>query len=983
MTTDEDHPELVQTHALADGELRGEELAQAQEHLATCARCQAELAEVMQLEAMPMPRPSNVVSLAWYRRRAVQATGMALFAAAAVAVLYVGKHPAAIVEHHDTPKVALAEKRAIEARMSWSGASDYRVYSVPRGQSLAKEPISLAAMADLEKAGDLHGVGALALLGGDLEQAKKYLALAGETPAVMADHAALELQLGHPEAALVLADNALAKAPDDPIATWNRALALRDLGLNHGAAEAFRAVAKHAEAGWAAEATQRADVLEKSFVEEIRREVRIWLAAKPLLTTQSGLTPDDAGRMPGVARIELYDAMRAAPSAEALAKLKPLAEAIDAGEQSTSTTEALNRQKPDPIAAKAYLDLTTSVSNVGPNPDVEKHLATLRARKANDALVVAFLKLPADGVVLDKDLPELSRLAAASSDPWIQLIGIEQRGANAFKRNDLAASEAALLEAKPLCAAGGPKFRCMKIALRLGRTYLAWQRLPEARAMLLDANARARTIASRWDESETLTRLTQVALLSDDAHGGGLSLVRAYASEVAARNILEINENNSGFACDPERWMRERIATELILQLRPSDAAKELASAPKCRLEVADQAAAELFVRGEILHLAGTPAQLAEFRADVTDARGRPELTAGGRALIDHAEGRALIGSDPVTGEKLLRQAIADAKAAPNDSNASHAAGASYATLAVAAGKRGDAAAMFALLGEELKVSARASCVLGLVLDDRDVVVVARDGAGKSIVDTYERAPSELVGEKIVPGRVIDALKACPDVDVIARPPFHGLARILPDDIAWRYLTPRARPVGESTGSSLVIADVEPPKSLGLPRLSSWTTTDATVMSGPTATPSRVLAAIGSAKDVLINAHGLADSGEASYLALSPEADGRYALTAAQVERAKFASNPLVILAACEAAKAAPVFHELWSLPASFITAGARAVVAPTSAIPDSDAAAFFGELRSRALGGQPLAVVLRDLRKKWLVAPNTNFWVRDVVVFE
>lgn len=215
MTTEDEHPELLQTHALADGELKGEELLLAQEHLATCTRCQAELAELMQLEAMPMPRPTNVVSLAWYRKKSVKVASVAVFAAAAVAVLYVGKkHPTAVDAHHDAPKVALAEKRAIEARVSWSGASDYRAYSVSRGQSLSKEPISLAAMADLEKSGDLHGVGALALLGGDLEQAKKYLALAGDNPSVMADHAALELSLGQPAAALMLADAALEKKPD-------------------------------------------------------------------------------------------------------------------------------------------------------------------------------------------------------------------------------------------------------------------------------------------------------------------------------------------------------------------------------------------------------------------------------------------------------------------------------------------------------------------------------------------------------------------------------------------------------------------------------------------------------------------------------------------------------------------------------------------------------------------------------------------------
>jgi len=271
--------------------------------------------------------------------------------------------------------------------------------------------------------------------------------------------------------------------------------------------------------------------------------------------------------------------------------------------------------------------------------------------------------------------------------------------------------------------------------------------------------------------------------------------------------------------------------------------------------------------------------------------------------------------------------------------------------------------------------------VLGLAVDDRDVVTVARGVDGKNVVDAYERTTTELVPEKVVPGRVITALQGCPDVDVIARPPYHGLSRVLPDDIAWRYLTRRAHPVGEPKGDSLVIADVEPPASLKLPHLATWSRTG-TVITGAAATPSHVLAAIASARDVIIHAHGLADHGEASYLALSPDPDGRYALTASEVEHATFASNPIVILAACEAARAAPVFHARWSLPAAFVTAGAKAVIAPTTAVPDNDAAAFFDELRKNVAAGQSAAVVLRDLRKKWLTRVTGN-WVQDVVVFE
>lgn len=969
--TNEDHLELEQTHALADGELGGAALESAQDHLATCERCQAELADIMQLAAMPLPTiRAGVTPLAWYRRRSTQLAGVVVVAAAAT-VLYLGTRNHPITPPAPT-KIALASTRSMEARLAWHGAADYREYSVQRGATSAREPVSLAAMADLEKSGDLHGVGALALLGGDLVQAKRYLALAGESPEVLADHAALELQLGEPDKALMFADAALTKAPETTVATWNRALALRDLGLDHDAADAFRVIAKRDEPGWSVEAGKRADELEHGFVDAIRLQTRIFAAAKPLATTGEGLALDDARRMPGVARVELYDAMFAAPDAARIAKLRPLADVVGAG-------EALGRAKPDPTVGKAYLSLI-----VDDNPNREHVLATLRAAHANDALVLAFVKLGDDtGVVLDKDVAELSKLAAASQDPWIQLLGLEQQAARALRAHDLASAETPLLAARTMCDAGAANHRCMKIAMLLGRTYLVWQRLPEARTALEDAWKRARTLSAGWEQDQILQQLANLSVLADDTVGGGLPLVRAYAAEIASRAALEQKEGPLDDACDIARWGNERVASVLVIQLRIDEAAKELAAVacPPSEGRDASAIASNLFIRSEVVHLAGTPEQVEALRKDIATARSTPHLPLGERALLDLADGRAIINTDPEQGEVLLHHAIAEAARDPNSDNASRAIGASYATLATTAAKRGDGDAALGVLGDELGMTPRKTCVLGLAVDDRDVVTVARGTDGKNVVDAYERTTTDLVPQKVVPGRVITALQGCPDVDVIARPPYHGLSRLLPDDIAWRYLTHRAYPAGEPKGDSLVIADVLPPASLKLPHLATWSRTG-TVITAAAATPSRVLAAIGSARDVIIHAHGLADHGAASYLALSPEPDGRYALTAGEVEHAHFASNPIVILAACEAARAAPVFHARWSLPAAFVTAGAKAVIAPTTAVPDTGAAEFFDELRARAAAGESAAVVLRDLRKKWSTRSGAD-WVSDVVVFE
>jgi CHAT domain-containing protein len=180
-----------------------------------------------------------------------------------------------------------------------------------------------------------------------------------------------------------------------------------------------------------------------------------------------------------------------------------------------------------------------------------------------------------------------------------------------------------------------------------------------------------------------------------------------------------------------------------------------------------------------------------------------------------------------------------------------------------------------------------------------------------------------------------------------------------------------------------VVGDVEPPPALELPRLATWSTSGE-LLSGAAATPSRVLAAIGTAAEVTIHAHGLIDVAlpEASFLALSPDPEGRFALTTGDVRKAHFTTSPLIVLAACRSASAAPVWHETWSLPAAFVLAGARAVIASAAPIPDRDAPAFFDAVRDRVRTGASVAVALRDVRRQWLADRRAD-WARDVIVFE
>jgi hypothetical protein len=253
--TDCEH--IEQTHALASGALAGDAADAARDHLADCEACQAAFHDALQLDAAVAEAPAAVVSLAWYRRRKIQLAGLAMAAAAGV-ILYLtlprGGAPT------DTAVIALAPKRGVEVRLAWGEAARYRPYDVPRGDA-PSENVGVAVLGELDKRGDAHGVGVLALLDGDRRQAARYLERAGDTADVLADRAALALLDHDPSRALGFADAALAKRPGHPVALWNRALALRDLGRTADAAAAFREVADQGEPGWAAEAKQRAATL--------------------------------------------------------------------------------------------------------------------------------------------------------------------------------------------------------------------------------------------------------------------------------------------------------------------------------------------------------------------------------------------------------------------------------------------------------------------------------------------------------------------------------------------------------------------------------------------------------------------------------------------------------------------------------------------------------------------------------------------------
>ncbi|HWM88240.1 MAG TPA: CHAT domain-containing protein [Kofleriaceae bacterium] len=988
--------EAGRVHALVDGELDLAERDEVRTHLAGCAICQQELAEAMQMAALESAarkvklEPAATVPRARWRR-GVSLAGAGLAAAAMAAAAWL------VLPRVDPPpdraagsgaKVALAPSRGIEARLTWGPAATHRPYDVARAGDDGSQRLPLALLAELEARGDLQGIGALYLLAGDARQAARYLA-SGQGADSASDRAALELARGNPEVALSAAGAVLERQPDHAAARWNRALALRELGLLRSSAEDLRALAGRGEPGWSAEATARAAALEREADARAALTDRMLAGGPDLVQGGPGFSLDDARAAPGLARLFLYDAIRTAPTRERVLALRPLAAVLDEiaspGDpgilaRAVERASAARFSVRGPLARR-YAELAAGTP-LAPAARA-RYLAALRAARQHDILIGALVRLGAErGTADESDIPELVRLARASGDPWFELLAAEQEARVRATRGDLLAAESVLLRARETCRITAIPYRCVKLDAQLVDIYATLHRFDEARRVLAGGWAAAAGSGGWILEQELLPRFVDLHGLNDDALGSGLPLMRAYAGEMVLRNPDQ---------CGHRVWTHVRTAMVLVNQLRMDDARREMAAArpPGQPCAEAGGDLLSVLVGAHLLRESGSAAEVAALRADI--ARLRASTPPARRPLLDHVEGRLLIDRAPAEGEALLAASIRASDALPDWNVEGRKARAySYSVLTLAAARRGDAARAMALLAAESGLPAPRRCALGVAVEDRLRMVVVRgpDGSDSLHFDADRDTPA-IDPAALVPRAFIGKLDGCPVVDVLARSPVHGLPRLLPDALAWRYRAPRSRALAAAlpalTAHRLVVADAQPPAQLELPRLSSWGGDGGgRRLAGADATPTRVLAAIRDATEIELHAHGMVNLGQpdASFLALSEEPGGRFALTAGDVRVATLNGAPLVVLAACHAARGAATIHEPWSLPAAFVFAGARAVVAPAAPVPDGDAAAFFADLRARVERGDDAALALRDARLAWLGAGRAA-WVRDLIVFE
>jgi hypothetical protein len=914
-------------------------------------------------------------------------------------------------------QLAAGPTRPLEARLA-SPALDRRRPFAPGGT------LPMTMLADLEARGNRRLLAEAQLIAGRADDAERSLARAArdhdnhDDADVAVDRAAVALARGEPDAALRAADAALERTPvgnrrrpaasevppvDNrrrpaasevpPVdnrrrpaasevpagraaAAWNRALALVALELPLAAATSFDAVAQAGEPGWADEARVRARALR----DEVARRKAGFAAADAAglaLALDGTLLPPAIVRDYGaISRSWLYDAVRAAPSAERVRALRPLATALDEQAERpvlAAYVDAVAGRRFDRRAPLA-LGYAAALRRAPSGAAAEAWLATLTraGADADDILLGAYYLCNRQM----EHLPDYLRLAQASGDPWYAVLALQFSAAAESARGDLAAVERDLQRAIDVAGARGLEFRWLRVAFQWSQQLVVQTRLRQAELLARQGLRRARHDDFSYERGFVLGLVELAVRRGDD------SLVNAYLDESVQR---------ADQRCFAERHADETKASLAHTELRFDEARRLLAAVPTCeepRLSITGAALA-----ADLQRVDASPIDRSTLEATLAQLAGNPYIGAAEKAHLEVIRGRALAHFDRPAAEQLLQHARRAAEALPrSDLYGRGARGNAFSELAFIAAADGRWDDTIAAVAGHLEVSAPERCTLAVALDDERMLVAARDEAGRSVGRLARRRTVMPAPAELVPAELRRRLAGCAELHVLALPPLNGRPDLLPPELAWSYgagapppAVTRAPPAA-APPRRLVVADVSPPPSLGLPALQPYSAPAGRadrILRGVDATPARVLAELPNADEIELDVHGFIDLGvsDASMLVLSADSQGRWALTATDLKKLHLSRAPLVILGACNAAQPAPSLHDAWSLPQAFVAAGARAVFGSAAPVPDVESARFFDDLQSRIHAGSQPAVALRDARLEAL--RGAHDWVRDVMLFQ
>ncbi|MFP2925390.1 CHAT domain-containing protein [Pyxidicoccus sp. 3LG] len=979
--------------SFADGELSPEDSQAFARHLAGCERCQEELTRLLQLEQagrryLERHGPVEVPWHALPRNRWLAAGTAVSVACAVLLVLGLVGRPAARVE----PELWAHEQRLLEGRVTYPAADRYR----RSAQSLmgavptpATAELSHAVLGRLEASGDLSQLVAAYLSAGtpDITRARAVLARMQREGTWNADDVLCDLgmtwytearSLEGPRATAALREalrrfnEVLRRTPTHAQARWNRALVYRDLGLPLSAMEDLTALERsESNAQWKSEARERYRRLASMTTRKAR-----WQAADaagyalitqgvPALGTAQGFV--DVPLM----RRDFYHAVRARSTAAEVREFLPLAQQLDALAGGTVLADYVQRIANRDFSARAplaaqYARLMTGQVDAR---DQEALLKTFLASAEDDIAVGAL-------TVLVPRLPgyadELVERTRDSQDPWFQVLRLQTEAAKASKEEKHEAALDLLGEALDLCERKKLTLRCIEVSNDLSHEFSELSRINEAEQYARKGLLLARL--GQWDQERVLLQtLGNIARQTMDVTLGrayfGEALLMADGDKRISRNVQQNLAHLAiwSLELDEARAALDR-ALDLGLPLTQHGVAA-LTDVARTRRSSRDEAAVEQALTEE------------------------PGDTPGKRAYAKFLRGRFLVELDPSRGRALLEEAIREAESvAPQTISVKHVRAYSYTSLIFADAAKGDFATALSRFGAELGFDTPSRCVLALTEDTERDLLVAR-GAEGQLLSRYRpvrdaRWPSANL-ENVVPPEMVAALRPCDSVDVLARPPLQGREGLLPPELAWRYRTRATQPrPPPGAGTHLVVSEVRYDEQRNQPLL-TWEPRVAPGATGQTlrdlsATPSQVEVAMKSATDIDLATHGKVDPvSRMSYLLLAPGPEGGDTLDEDRIRRLKLSGAPLIVMAACEAARGTPALHARGSLPDAFLEVGARTVLAATRVIPNEDASAFFGDVRERIRGGATPSVAARDERLEWLAQGGNTDWVKGILVFE
>jgi hypothetical protein len=979
-----------------DGDLEPERTEAFREHLRSCPACQGAFIETLQMsvrlselatpaQAPPKPPAKHGQHVQW-----ILAAALVCTAAVAVLVLRIPSSPPPVAGPSAPDPLEKVDGRLDEVRLAYAGVSKHRQIRQMRGSvGSSQRAVSYDALAALQNANNLHGLAiAEAYNGNDLAEVAKRLRGLKATPEIRSDRAAIEMIIEAKDPVkrgttleALLEELAALKDKDDlagRAARWNYALVLERLGLPLSAARAFRAIAAENEQGWSVEAATRADLLAQNGESTRTVWTAIHKAGEALSTSRTPIAGDLLRRSPGLARASLYDAVRTARSRDEVLALESMARELDGAGKPflvnyVRRVAGLDFGQRKPLAG-AYARL---LKNELPPAAAGQLLSDSPSRDTVDIVMGAMNQ---QRVVADH-IGAYRRMVKQTDDPWFQLILADAEAQVAARAGNLRETEARLRESEIVCsteAADALSFQCLNIASDLADLYVNQHRLPEAVKVVRKGMELARR-TGEWGQLEVLLWCLAEAARYDSS----LESARAYANE-----ILWMARKPDATTDEPSAMTREAhmiLANLAIRDLNGPVARRELELALR-------NATPDLWmanVQADIGRLDPAPGDLPRLQQWLTALRSQDAPSPTQRILFDAIEGRLLIDKDPAAGIAMLERVIASTEAiTARDSLAKEARSGSLSVLALEAARGENHARVLELLAQQLGVAVPGACTVGMVVEDARDAIVVQSSEGK-LRGTYTTSRHAGDGPPVISAELARSLESCSHVGVIAEGMLQGQPHVLPPAIAWSFLAGARRPTAPvpTEPRAVIVANVKPPEDLQLPPLApqSFASTSTTVLlSGLAATPTRVLSEIAGATEIQFHTHALDDAGVsgASHLVLSPDRDRGYALTAEAIRQIELRGRPIVVLAACDSGHRARYQHVPFSLPSAFLSSGARMVFAAGSAIPDSEAGAFFSHVLDSVHAGADPAVALRNERQRVLAEDPTS-WVGDVVLFE